>query len=195
MFAEVFKQLKISFIMLIIFSVLTGLIYPGIVTVIAQVLFPWKANGSLIHRGDAVAGSLLIGQSFTGPQYFWSRPSATTPYPYNAMNSSGSNFGPMNEDYLNSVKQRVAALQDSDKTPVPVELVTSSGSGLDPEISPFAAVYQADRVAKARGLPLDVVKELIVDKTTTRSLYIMGEPRVNVLKLNVALDEMSAVKE
>ena len=181
--------------MLIIFSVLTGLIYPGIVTVIAQVLFPWKANGSLIHRGDAVAGSLLIGQSFTGPQYFWSRPSATTPYPYNAMNSSGSNFGPMNEDYLNSVKQRVAALQDSDKTPVPVELVTSSGSGLDPEISPFAAVYQADRVAKARGLPLDVVKELIVDKTTTRSLYIMGEPRVNVLKLNVALDEMSAVKE
>jgi K+-transporting ATPase ATPase C chain len=195
MFAEVFKQLKISFIMLIIFSVLTGLIYPGIVTVIAQVLFPWKANGSLIHRGDAVAGSLLIGQSFTGPQYFWSRPSATTPYPYNAMNSSGSNFGPMNEDYLNSVKQRVAALQDSDKTPVPVELVTSSGSGLDPEISPFAAVYQADRVAKARGLPLDVVKELIVDKTTTRSLYIMGEPRVNVLKLNVALDELSAVKE
>lgn len=184
-------HLRIALLMLIVFSMFTGVLYPLAVTGIAQVLFPHQANGSLIRKGGKVLGSALIGQPFSDPRYFWSRPSATTPFPDNPQDSSGSNLGPTNPALLDQVKARVAALRaaDPDKTgPVPVDLVTASASGLDPDISPAAAEYQVARVARARHMNVAEVQALVRKYTSGRQLGFLGEPRVNVLELNLALD-------
>lgn len=176
---------------LLIFTVLTGLVYPLVVTGIAQLVFHPQANGSLIIVHGKAVGSNLIGQSFDDPKYFWGRLSATGPYPYNAAASSGSNLGPTNPALLDEVKARIAALKAADPSntqPIPVDLVTSSGSGLDPDISIAAALYQAGRVAQARGMNQAAVIALINQYTEGRQLGFLGEPRVNVLKLNLALD-------
>jgi K+-transporting ATPase ATPase C chain len=172
---------------------MTGVIYPLVVTGIAQALFPYRANGSLIVQNGKAVGSELIGQSFSNPKYFWSRLSATSPVPYNAANSGGSNLGPLNPALVENVKKQIAALRSADPTStraVPVDLVTSSGSGLDPDISPAAAQYQVARVAKARSLSEDTVSRLVAEHTRLRQLGILGEPRVNVLEVNLALDDL-----
>jgi K+-transporting ATPase ATPase C chain len=177
----------------LLLTVLTGLVYPLIVTVLAQLAFPARAAGNLVMRAGHPVGSALIGQSFSDARDFWGRPSATTPQPYNAAASNASNFGPLNPALTDAVKQRVAALRAADpgnQTPVPIDLVTSSGSGLDPEESVAAAVYQAARVARARGLPEARVRALIAAHTEGRLLGVLGEPRVNVLELNLALDAL-----
>jgi K+-transporting ATPase ATPase C chain len=174
-------------------TVITGIAYPAVVTAIAQAVFPHQANGSLIEKDGKPVGSELLGQQFDAPYYFWGRLSATTPNPYNAQSSAGSNLGPTNPALSDEVKGRLSALHDADPSntaSVPVDLVTSSGSGLDPDISPAAAVYQAGRVAKARGLTLDQVNNLISQNTTGRQLGVLGESRVNVVKLNIALDQI-----
>jgi K+-transporting ATPase ATPase C chain len=176
---------------LLALTVLTGVIYPLIVTGVAQLVFPAQANGSLIEKDGKVLGSRLIGQPFSDPKYFWSRPSATSPMPYNGAASSGSNQGPTNPALKEAVEGRVKALRDAGaepSKPVPVDLVTASGSGLDPHISPAAAEYQVARVAKARHLPEENVRELVRKHTEGRQLGILGEPRVNVLTLNLELD-------
>lgn len=178
----------------LLFHVTCGILYPLVVTGIAQVFFPHQANGSLIFRSGQPVGSELIGQSFSAAKYFWSRPSATTPVPYNAASSSGSNLGPLNPALTENVKKRIAALQAADPTsgrPVPVDLVTSSASGLDPDISPAAAQYQIPRVAKARGLPVEQVRQLVAAHTHGRQGGFLGEPRTNVVTLNLALDGLS----
>ena len=185
------RELKPALLMLIAFTVLTGLIYPFLVTGIAQVVFPYRANGSLIQRDGKAIGSELIGQPFSSPKYFWSRPSATSPYPYNAASSSGSNQGPTNPALTDAVAARIKALRDADpenKAPVPVDLVTASASGLDPHISLAAAEYQVNRVAKARSVDPAKVRTLVSKYTEGRDLGFLGEPGVNVLKLNLALD-------
>jgi K+-transporting ATPase ATPase C chain len=176
---------------LIVLAIVTGALYPLVVTWIAQIIFPHQANGSLVKAGDRVVGSELIGQPFTEAKYFWSRPSATSPMPYNGGASSGSNQGPLNPAHKDAVADRIKALREAGSDtarPVPVDLVTASGSGLDPHISPAAAQYQAARVAKARNLPEPAVLELIGEHTEGRQLGVLGEARVNVLKLNLALD-------
>jgi len=188
------KYVRPALMCLILLTVLTGLIYPVIVTGIAQVLFPHQANGSLIVKDGKGVGSALIGQPFDDPKYFWSRPSATSPFPYNATSSSGSNLGPTNPDLQKQVQGRIDALRAADpgnRAPVPVDLVTASGSGLDPDISPAAAFYQVRRVAKARGLTEDAVRSVVERHTEGRQFGLLGEPRVNVLKLNLALDAIS----
>jgi potassium-transporting ATPase KdpC subunit len=173
-------------------SVVTGLVYPAVMTVLAQVVFPHQANGSLIEQDGKLVGSALIGQQFDAPKYFWSRPSATSPA-YNGGASTGSNYGPTNPDQLKAVHDRTDALQKANpdqKGPVPVDLVTASGSGLDPHISPAAAEYQINRVAKARGLDSAKVREVVSQHTQGRTLGVLGEPRVNVLEVNLALDEL-----
>jgi K+-transporting ATPase ATPase C chain len=178
---------------LVILHVMAGLLYPLVVTGIAQAFFPRQADGSLVFKDGRAVGSELIGQSFSDPKYFWSRLSATSPVPYNAANSGGSNLGPLNPDLAKAVKKRIDALRAADPTsagPVPVDLVTSSASGLDPDISSAAARYQVARVAKARGLSVDAVNGLIAEHTRGRQLGILGEPRVNVLELNLALDDL-----
>jgi K+-transporting ATPase ATPase C chain len=185
------EHLRPAVAMLLALTLLTGVVYPLIVTGLAQIIFPQQANGSLIVRDGKVIGSGLIGQHFDDPKYFWSRPSATSPFPYNAAASSGSNLGPTNPVLIEAVKIRVAALRAADpgnEAPVPVDLVTASGSGLDPHISPAAALYQAKRVARARGLDENQVNELVARYTESRQFGFLGEPRVNVLKLNLALD-------
>jgi K+-transporting ATPase ATPase C chain len=180
--------------MLVAMTVVTGAMYPLAVTGIAQALFPASANGSLIERDGKVVGSSLIGQSFSDARYFWGRLSATGPVPYNAGASSGSNYGPLNDALRDAVKRRVDALVEADpehRKPVPVDLVTSSGSGLDPHVSPAGAKYQVARVAKARGLQPSIVAELVDEHTEDRQLGFLGEPRVNVLELNLALDALS----
>lgn len=177
--------------LLLVFSLLTGVLYPLVITGIAQVLFPHQANGSLIKENGRIVGSELIGQAFTKPGYFWSRPSATAPYAYNAGASTGTNQGPLNPALKDAVEARVKALHEADpdnKAPIPVDLVTSSGSGLDPHISPAAAYYQVHRVAKARGMSEDAVHKLVDGYVEGRTIGILGEPRVNVLLLNRALD-------
>ena len=183
-----------ALVSLVVFTVITGLVYPTAVTGIAQVLFPRQANGSLIETGGAVRGSELIGQGFTDPKYFWSRPSATGPNPYNGAVSSGSNQGPTNPALADAVKGRIEALRAADPgntAPVPVDLVTASGSGLDPHITPAAAEYQVARVARARGLSVDQVRDLVGRFTSRRQFGILGEPRVTVLALNLALDSLT----
>lgn len=175
----------------ILLSILTGLIYPLLVTGIGQALFPKQAAGSLIEHDGKPVGSRLIGQNFTDPKYFWGRPSATGSYPYNAAASSGSNLGPLNPALKEAVEGRVKALRDADPgntAPVPVDLVTTSASGLDPHISLAAADYQVARVARARGLAPEIVRNLVARQTEDRQWGIFGEPRVNVLELNLALD-------
>jgi potassium-transporting ATPase KdpC subunit len=188
-----FKHLRITIILLAIFTVLTGFAYPLAITGIAQILFPGKANGSLIFKDGKAVGSKLIGQPFSNPKYFWGRLSATGPFAYNAAASSGSNYGPLNPALLDAVKQRVHDLKAADSlntNPIPVDLVTASASGLDPDISVAAALYQLPRVARLRGLEEDQVKSLITKYTEGRQLGFLGEPRVNVLELNLALDDL-----
>jgi K+-transporting ATPase ATPase C chain len=178
-------------VLLVLLSAVTGLAYPALVTVIAQIVFPRQANGSLIVKDGKTVGSVLIGQPFDEPKYFWGRPSATSPFPYNAGASSGSNLSPTNPDLVKAVQDRVDALRVADpgnKAPVPVDLVTASGSGLDPHISPAAALYQVGRVAKARKLDEAAVRRLVEQHTEGRQFGFLGEPRVNVLALNLALD-------
>jgi K+-transporting ATPase ATPase C chain len=187
MFASFLPALR----MLVVLSVLTGVAYPLLVTGIAQVAFPAAANGSLVRDGDKLVGSALIGQPFADPGHFWSRPSATSPQPYNGASSGASNLGAHNPALQDAVRDRVKALRDADpdaKGPVPVDLVTASASGLDPDISVDAANYQAHRVAKARGLPEERVRALIAAHATGRTFGLLGEARVNVLDLNRSLE-------
>jgi K+-transporting ATPase ATPase C chain len=187
-----FKELRPAALAFLLLTFLTGVIYPLIVTAFAQ-LFPNKATGSVIVVNGMAVGSELIGQPFSDPKYFWSRPSATSPQPYNGASSSGSNLGPTNKALAEAVADRIKALREADpgnKAPVPADLVTASASGLDPHISPQAAQYQISRVAKARGMDEGKVRSLVEQYTEPRTLGVLGEPRVNVLRLNLALDAL-----
>lgn len=188
------KELRATGVGIVLFTLLLGFTYPLSMTGIAQALFPDQANGSIINVDDQARGSRLIGQRFSASGYFWGRPSATSPVPYNAAASSGSNLGPLSDELHALVMARIAALQAADPgntAPIPIELVTASGSGLDPEISPAAAEYQVTRVARVRGLPESAVRDLVQAHTSGRWLGIFGEPRVNVLALNLALDRLA----
>jgi K+-transporting ATPase ATPase C chain len=183
------KNLFTAIRIFLVLTVVTGVIYPLVVTGVAQAVFPRQANGSLIERDGKAVGSALIGQPFSGPRWFWGRPSATSPTPYNAAASSGSNLGPTNPALLDRVQADVERIQKAHpgKGPVPVDLVTTSASGLDPHISPAAAFYQVDRVAAARGLDPAAVRRLVAEHVEGRTFGVLGEPRVNVLELNLAL--------
>lgn len=186
-------QLRPALTLFVALSIITGLAYPLAVTGIAQLVFPQAADGSLIIRDGKAVGSELIGQSFSDPKHFWSRPSATSPMPYNAANSSGSNQGPSNPALADAVKGRIEALRAANpvnREPVPVDLITASASGLDPHISRAAADYQVTRVARVRGLPVERVRALLDQHTEQPLLGFIGEPRVNVLRLNLALDNV-----
>lgn len=197
MFRELIRQVRPAIVGIVAFTILTGALYPALVTVVAQIVFPRQANGSLIvpEKNGTPLGSELIGQPFSAPKYFWGRLSGTSPKPYDASASGASNLGPTNPALAkkdnSEVKSRIKALKDADpenSLPLPVDLVTSSGSGLDPHISPAAAEYQARRVAQARHMTVQAVEALIKHCTEQRELGVLGEPRVNVLKLNLALD-------
>jgi K+-transporting ATPase ATPase C chain len=185
--------LRPALALLLLLTVLTGIVYPLAVTAVARLLFPDQAAGSFVRRGGHSIGSALIGQSFADPGHFWGRPSATTPQPYNGTASGGSNLGPLNPALTDAIRARIDALRVADpdnRAPIPVDLVTASGSGLDPHISVAAAAYQAARVARARGLAVERVQALIAAHTEGRLLGVIGEPRVNVLELNLALDAL-----
>jgi K+-transporting ATPase ATPase C chain len=185
--------LRPAIVLFVLLTLLTGIVYPLLVTVLARLLFPAEAAGSLIQRDGRAVGSSLVGQNFADPGHFWGRPSATTPQPYNGTASNASNLGPLNAALTDAVKERIAALRAADSgnpAPIPVDLVTASGSGLDPHISVAAADYQAVRVARVRALPLPRVQALIAAHTAGRLLGVIGEPRVNVLELNLALDAL-----
>jgi len=198
------RQIRPAIMMIVVMTAITGLIYPLGMTGLAQLLFPYQANGSLIEKDGKVIGSALIGQNFTDDKYFRGRPSATTdtdpndptktvPAPYNAGNSGGSNLGPTSQALVDRVKEDAEKLKaENPSTPIPVDLVTTSASGLDPDITPAAADFQVPRVAKARNLPEDKVRTLVVDMTQDRFLGVLGEKRVNVLKLNMALDTLAS---
>jgi potassium-transporting ATPase KdpC subunit len=184
-------QIRPALMAILVFTIITGIFYPAAVTGIAQLVFPHQANGSLINSNGNVAGSELIGQPFSADKYFWGRLSATSPFPYNAAASSGSNLGPSNPVLLDTVAARIAALKAADPTNtqlIPVDLVTASGSGLDPDISVAAALYQLPRVARTRGMSETTVQALVDQFTEGRQFGFLGEPRVNVLELNLALD-------
>jgi potassium-transporting ATPase KdpC subunit len=184
-----------AFMLLVLLSGLTGLVYPIVVTAVARVVFPAQASGSLLVRDGAQIGSSLIGQPFDDPRYLWGRLSATGPFPYNAGASSGSNLGPLNPALETAVTARVAALREAaggDRRPIPVDLVTASGSGLDPHISPAAAAWQVERIARARGLSPAAVQAVVAQHTEGRQLGFLGEARVNVLAVNLALDGAAA---
>jgi potassium-transporting ATPase KdpC subunit len=188
-------HLRTSVLLVAVMTVLTGAVYPGLVTALAQVLFPGPANGSLVTVDGRVVGSRLVGQPFDDAAYFWSRPSVTPGYPYNAAASQGSNLGPLSDALAAQVAARVEALRRNGPvgaTPIPVDLVTASGSGLDPHLSPAAALYQVDRVAALRGLDAAVVRALVEAHIEPRTLGFLGEPVVNVLILNLALDSLSS---
>jgi K+-transporting ATPase ATPase C chain len=192
------KQLRIAIITTVFFTVITGVVYPLAVTGLGQLLFPGKANGSLITEKGKVVGSKLIGQPFSDPKYFWGRLSATGPFPNNAAASSGSNYGPTNPALFDAVKGRIKQLHDTDSTntlPIPVDMVTASGSGLDPNISVTAALYQVGRVARNRNMSAEQVRALVDQHTEGRQLGFLGEPRVNVLMLNLALDDIQQSPE
>jgi K+-transporting ATPase ATPase C chain len=181
--------------LLALMTVLLGIVYPLVITGLAQVAFPHQADGSLIHQNGKLIGSELIGQSFSDPKYFWGRPSATTPQPYNGVASTGSNLGPLNPALLDAVKANAKGLHDADpdnRQSIPVDLVTASASGLDPDISPAAALYQAARVARARDLAPASLETLINMHERGRLFGLFGEPRINVLELNLALDRLQA---
>jgi potassium-transporting ATPase KdpC subunit len=185
--------LRPAVVLLVLMTVITGIAYPLVVTGVARVLFPAQAAGSLIVKDGKPVGSQLIGQPFSDPKYFWSRPSATSPQPDNALSSGGSNLGPLNPALTDAVRARIAALQAADPgnhAPIPVDLVTASASGLDPDISLAAAYYQADRIARVRHVSPDRVRALIANQARGRWLGVLGEPRVNVLELNLQLDTM-----
>lgn len=185
------KIIRPAFVLLGLFTLLTGLIYPFAVTGLAQVFFPRMANGSLIDENGVLVGSELIGQAFSDPKYFWGRPSATAAFPYNAAASGASNLSPANPVFIQAIEERAASLQAADPgnlAPIPIDLLTSSGSGLDPHISVAAAIYQVPRVARERGLPETEILDLVNQNTEKRLFGVLGEPRVNVLKLNLALD-------
>jgi potassium-transporting ATPase KdpC subunit len=188
------RTLRQTVVTLLVMAVLTGIVYPLLVTGIARGLFAHKAGGSMIVQDEKIVGSELIGQPFSDPGYFWSRPSATSPVPYDASASSGSNLGPTNPALLVAIRDRVAALRAEDPgndAKVPVDLVTASGSGLDPHITPAAAEYQVARVARVRGMSEDAVRALVAKHTQARQWGVFGEPRVNVLELNLALDSLA----
>ena len=187
------SQIRPALVLLGLLTLLTGVLYPLLVTGVAQAAFPRQANGSLLVKDGKAVGSRLIGQPFDDPKYFWGRLSSTGPAPYNAQSSSGSNLGPTNPALTDAAKARIEALRGADpdnRAPVPVDLVTASGSGLDPHISPAAASWQVHRVAKARGLDEDRVRALVAGYTETPDLGVLGEPGVNVLRLNLALDTL-----
>jgi potassium-transporting ATPase KdpC subunit len=198
------RQIRPAIVVLVALTLITGLVYPLAMTGIAQVIFPHQANGSMIERDGKVVGSALIGQDFTSDKYFHGRPSATTapdpkdpsktvPAPYNAVNSGGSNLGPSNKALIDRVKNDIATLRKQNSSdPIPGDLVTTSASGLDPDISPEAAFFQVSRIAKARNLPEDRIRQLVEDQTEGRLFGLLGEPRVNVLELNLALDRLPA---
>ncbi len=184
-------QLRTTLVSFALLSIILGLIYPLVVTGVAQVVFPYQANGSVMAANGRPTGSALIGQPFDDPKYFWGRLSATSPFPYNSAASSGSNYGPMNPAYLQAVQARIDALKAADPgnaAPIPVDLVTASGSGLDPQISVAAALYQVPRVARIRHMSEEAVRRLVAQYTENRQLGFLGEPRVDVLQLNLALD-------
>ncbi len=184
------KSLRQAIIALAILTVITGVIYPLFIYLIGKTVFPYQANGSLIVKNDQVIGSELIGQQFSQAKYFWSRPSATGNYPYNGLASGGSNLGPLNPTLVSQIADRVKSLQNSSGMPIPVDLVTASASGLDPEISVAAAYYQIGRIANARHLSVSQVQTLVDQNAKYAAFGFLGEPRVNVLKLNLALDNL-----
>lgn len=187
------EHIRPALTMLLILTVLTGLVYPLTITGMTHLIFPDQSNGGLIVRNGKVIGSKLVGQYFDKPEYFWSRPSATSAFPYNAAASGGSNLGPTNPALIEAVKARVAALRATDPgndAPIPVDLVTASGSGLDPHISPAAALYQVKRVARRRGLDESILQTLVTQRIEGRQFGFLGERRVNVLELNLALDNL-----
>jgi K+-transporting ATPase ATPase C chain len=186
-------ELRVSLIVFAVLTLLTGVVYPAVTTLIGTLTFHDRVNGSVIEVDGRAVGSHLVGQPFSGAKYFWSRPSATSPQPYNGAASSGSNQGPTNPALEMAVGDRIAALQAADpanRAPIPVDLVTASGSGLDPHISPAAAEYQVTRVARERGVGADAVRALVAKATEGRTFGVLGEPRVNVLELNLALDNL-----
>ena len=187
------QQLRTSIVVLALLTVLTGVAYPGLVTLLAQLTFPQQANGSILQVDGRAVGSEFVGQPFSRPENFWGRLSATAPFPYNAAASSGSNFGPLHPALVKNAKARIEAIRAADPraAAIPVDLVTASGSGLDPHISPAAAEVQVHRVAAARRMTEDGVRELVRQNTEPRQLGVLGEPRVHVLRLNIALDALT----
>lgn len=187
-----FKSIKPALLMLLCLTMLTGIVYPLTILISAQILFPGQANGSLLYDKNQVVGSELIGQTFSHPGYFWGRPSATPTSSYNGGASGASNLGPTNSALLDTVQTRIKALRDADPgntNPIPVDLLTASGSGLDPHISPAAALFQVNRVARARNLSNDTVRKIVVQFTESRQWHVLGETRINVLAMNLALNQ------